>query len=186
MKKRRFNLIVGKKQIALACLTCLLGVAVYVNYITAQSPNGPISTVTETKEGTNYGEAEFVAGRVTSGDETSEEYFSKARLEKKQSRDEAVETLQACLAAKESTPEELETVSAEAAQYSALIESENQVETTVKALGFEDCLVYLDGASANILVKTEGLDPTQAAQIKSALLNAVTVPAENITIVEVK
>ena len=35
------------------------------------------------------------------------------------------------------------------------MESESKVETLVKAAGFEDCVVYLDGDNANIVVKTD-------------------------------
>ena len=51
------------------------------------------------------------------------------------------------------------------------------------------CLLYtsyLSDNSANIIVKSSGLDTAQAAQIKSALLSEVEVAGENITIVEVQ
>ena len=67
-----------------------------------------------------------------------------------------------------------------------LMEAENKIETTLKAQGFEDVLCYLSDNSANIIVKSSGLDTAQAAQIKSALLSEVEVAGENITIVEVQ
>ena len=50
----------------------------------------------------------------------------------------------------------------------------------------EDCVVYLDGKSAKVVVKTQGLDKAQAAAIKDIILGEVTVPAENIRVFEVK
>ena len=69
---------------------------------------------------------------------------------------------------------------------SALSESENTIESLIKAQGFQDCVVYLNDTSANIVVKSDGLIPAEAAQIKDILLTEVTIPAENIRIFEVK
>ena len=69
---------------------------------------------------------------------------------------------------------------------SKLSESEGKIESLIKAQGFDDCVVYLNGSTANIVVKTEGLESAQAAQIKDILLTEVTIPAENIRIFEVK
>jgi len=47
-------------------------------------------------------------------------------------------------------------------------------------------LFILNDSTANIVVKSEGLEAAQAAQIKDILLTEVTIPAENIRIFEVK
>ena len=66
------------------------------------------------------------------------------------------------------------------------IESEAKVENLLKAQGFKEALCYLSDTSANVIVKTTGLDSAQAAQIKSTLLGEIAIPVENITILEVK
>ena len=82
--------------------------------------------------------------------------------------------------------EELAAYTEEAVALSSLIESETIVENLVIAAGFEDCVCYLDGDNANIVVKSEGLTSAQAAQIKDILLSEVDVENENIRIFEVK
>ena len=67
-----------------------------------------------------------------------------------------------------------------------LIESEGTIESLVRAQGFEDCVAYLDGESAKIVVKTEGLSKAQAASIKEIILGETEISAENIRIFEVK
>ena len=76
-------------------------------------------------------------------------------------------------------------VAGDAVKMSSLIESENKIESLLKAQGFEDALCYLNGTSANIIVKTDGLDAAGAAKIKSTLLSEVEVAGDCITIVEV-
>lgn len=116
----------------------------------------------------------------------SEEYFAKARIDKQASREEAKETLKSIYGGGDMTKDELAVVAQDAKQLTDLMEAENKIETTLKAQGFEDVLCYLSDNSANIIVKSSGLDTAQAAQIKSALLSEVEVAGENITIVEVQ
>lgn len=183
---KRLNMIIGKKQIILAGLTLILGIAIYLSFMFEQS--GKDLSATKTLEDTsNYGESVFVAsGAVSDANIAAAEYFEQFRLDRTKSRDEATETMQTLLQAGDLTTDELATAKQEAVSMAKLIESEGKIETLVKAQGFADCLVYLDGKSANIIVKTDDLTTAQAAQIKSILLGEVTVAAENITIVPVK
>ncbi|MCM1023396.1 MAG: SpoIIIAH-like family protein [Prevotella sp.] len=186
---RKPNLIIGKKHIILACLTLILGVAVYMNYafasveddITAEKTMaGAANSEDGSVEAANYGDAAFVSANGE-GD-----YFAQVRLARMTSRDEAVETLSAILGGGDLSDEENAVYTGEAVTMSKLSESENTVESLIKAQGFEDCVVYLNGSMANIVVKSEGLVPAEAAQIKDILLTEVTIPAENIRIFEVK
>ena len=184
---RKPNLIIGKKHIILACLTLILGVAVYMNYafasveddITAEKTMADASD-SGSVEAANYGDAAFVSA------EGENDYFAQVRLARMTSRDEAVETLSAILGGGDLSDEENATYTGEAVTLSKLSESENAIESLIKAQGFEDCVVYLNGSMANIVVKSEGLVPAEAAQIKDTLLTEVTIPAENIRIFEVK
>lgn len=174
------TLILGKKHIILACLTLILGIAVYLNYAFGQT--GGELTATDAQagdEGVNYGDAAFVSAEQS-------DYFAQARLDKMTKRDEAVETLQALLGGGDLTDDEMVAMTLDAVNISKMVESEGKIESLIKAQGFEDCVVYLDGTSANIVVKSEGLVPSEAAIIKDILLGEVTVPQENITIFEVK
>jgi stage III sporulation protein AH len=185
MKKPKFSrlsVIIGKKQIMLAGMTLVLGTAVYVNY--AMSSSGSIKTTdkVETKN-VNYGDAQLVQAE----EESSEDYFAQARLNRTESRDEAVETLQTIISGGDSTPEEQEAATEEASAMTSLIEKESKVENLIKAAGFADCVVYLDGENANIVVKSEeGLIQSEAAQIKDILLSEVDVASENIRIYDVE
>ena len=200
MKKPSF--IIGKKQIILTCMTLMLGIAVYVNYSltksdvkveNAKSVSADVKTPKVTDKKTDdkadekavdaeakYGESEFVDNM------NSDDYFAQARLEKMTGRDTAVQTLQSIMGGGDITHDEMVTNALEAVEVSKLIESEGNIESLIKAQGIEDCVVYLDGESAKIVVKTPGLEKAQAAAIKDIILGEVSVPAENIRIFEVK
>ncbi|MGN1411607.1 MAG: SpoIIIAH-like family protein [Oscillospiraceae bacterium] len=197
------SLIIGKKQIILACLTMMLGIAVYVNYILADgdglvSPNDAtqveeISTGNDAdnvEKSENYGDTEFVnIGNVDSTENLSAEvdssdYFAQARLDRLTSRDNAIQTIQTAIGGGDLTEDEMVTKALEAVSISQLSESETTIETLIKATGIEDCIVYLETDSAKVVVKSTGLTPQQVASIKEIIVSEITVPAENIKIME--
>lgn len=174
------TMIIGKKQIALAGLTLMLGVVVYTNYALSAKSEGIKTTDKIETQSVNYGDAQLVSG------EPAEDYFAKARIERMTSRDEAAQTLQIIMTGGDATEEEKAAATQQASAMSGFIESESKIENLIKAAGFEDCVVYLDGESANIVVKTSGgLIASEAAQIKDILLSEVSVPNENIRIFDV-
>lgn len=188
---RKPSIIIGKKQIILASLTLILGIAVYMNYVFSEVGDEiAASTASGEAEGArvNYGEAAFVSAgdSVHTTDADAADYFAQARLSRMTSRDGAVQTLSAILSGGDLSEEENAAYTMEAVSLSQLSESESKIESLVKAQGFEECVVYLDGETASIVVKSEGLAANEAAQIKDILLSEVTIPAENIRIFEVK
>ena len=197
-KRKRINLIIGKKQIIIVGLTLILGVAIYINYLagTSMTSDTPVSADEEANGAGVYGEEQFVsvggnasdidATDKVSKDPATEQYFAQARLDKQSSRAEAIEVLQSIYAGGDSTDTELAVIAQDAAALSGYIESESKIENMLRSQGFEDVLCYLSENGASIIVKTDGLDTAQAAQIKSVLLSEVDIPSEKITILEIK
>ena len=181
-------MIIGKKQIIMTCLTLMLAAAVYINYSTAPDIKGGDDTVSvaDTDDTINYGDTEFVNAQPKPADVSSDDYFAQARLDKMNNRDEAVQTLQTMIGGGDVSEDEMVVNAIDAVEVSKLIESEGTIESLVKAQGFEDCVAYLDGETAKVVVKTEGLDKAQAASIKEIILGESEVSVENIRIFEVK
>lgn len=65
---------------------------------------------------------------------------------------------------------------------------ESDIENLVKAKGFADCVVFIDGENVDLAVKTgpEGLSKNEVAQLRDIILGKVQTSAQNISIVEVK
>ncbi len=183
----------------------MLAIAVYINYAASPklSKDGNSVEVAEMGDTVNYGETEFVAAKgevekdnkdnkdnkddkSVSAEETAADYFAQARLDKMNNRDEAVQTLQTIIGGGDLTEDELVVNALDAVEVSKLIESEGTIESLVKAQGFEDCVAYLDGETAKVVIKTNGLDKAQAAAIKEIIMSESEVLAENIRIFEVK
>jgi stage III sporulation protein AH len=181
---RTMNMIIGKRQIILASLILVLGIAIYLNW---QFSNGNDLVVTNQTESEtkNYGDAQYVDNQ-TGVESDSDTYFAEAKLSRQKTRDEAVETIQSMISDEGIEEAQKETLSAQASEIASAIETESRIENLIKAKGFDDCIAYIDGDKANVIVKTDGLLENEAAQIKEILLQETEVPVENISIVEVK
>ena len=179
----KLHAIIGKKQIVLASLVLILGIAIYLNWQFANSDQS--LTVTDVLNGntsqTNYGEAELVDAKTSDSN-----YFEKARLEKQKTRDEASENLKKLLEKDDLSSEEKATATNEALSIAKLMESETTIENLVKAKGFEDCIAYVDNEKANVVVKITDMTAEQAAQIKDIILSETNVDVSNITVTPVQ
>ena len=192
------NMIVGKKQIVLASLVAALGVAVYLNYqfasedlelVTAgageESPFAEEVSLEEIEE-EHYGDAQFVDSQELTEVSAQEEYFSKARLSRTRTRDEAAAALQVMLSDTALNQEQKEELTAQASAMAESIAAEGKIETLMEAKGFEECMVYCSNSKVDVIVKAEDLQESDVVQIRDIILSQTKVPVENISIVPVK
>ena len=205
----------SKRQLTLLSLILALGVAVYLNWeysrndagfqtaddviaVAAQTEDESMTTepldvqasteesgvVTEPLPNKNYGEAQLVSSDAVDSDD----YFEQARLTRTKTRDEALDKIQTILSDAQLTDEEKDAVTQELTQRLESITKEGEIESLIRAKGFEDCVVFIDGEMVSAAVKTggEALDKTTVAQIRDVILSKFDTKASNITIVEVK
>jgi stage III sporulation protein AH len=120
-----------------------------------------------------------------SGEKNDEvDYFAASLIERQRARDEAIEVLQGVVDDATAIGASKEQALADIAAIAANIEMEANIESLIKAKGFEECVAVISGDKANIVVKSEGLKPNQLSQILEIVyLQADIVPA-NVTISE--
>ena len=198
MRTKKLN-----QKMTLLTLVVALGAAVYLNWEYAKSTdlaldsvetNAPVTAGVVTDAlavdgdagagDKNYGEAQL----VSVGEPTGEEFFEQARLDRTRSRDEALDTLQKSLKSAKLTDEEKESLTAQLTAAIDHITAESDIESLVKAKGFVDCVVFIDGDAVDVTVMTtsDGLTKEEVAQIRDIVLSKCQVSARDITIVEVK
>lgn len=180
------NMIIGKRQIILAALVLGLGIAVYLNWQYTNSViDLPVTTAVEEGDAT-YGEAQYVDGAAEVEEtEEGETFFVEAKMSRQKARDEAAESLTAMLQDVELGAEQKVELAMRASDLAASIETEGKIENMIKAKGFQDVMVYYDTQNCDVIVKTDGLLVNEAAQIKDIVLKETSMPAENISIVEI-
>jgi len=179
-KFKKPSFAIRKKHIAVASMVFMLSAAVYVNYLYAA---GDIEDFVAADK--NYGDSILVEGSADEAITDSSAYFSEARVSRQQSRDEAVATIENLYGIAEDDAEQVSALVEKAGEITANMELETKIESMIKAKGFEECIVYISGEYADVMVQTEGLMPTEAAVIKEAIIQETSVPVENISIVEV-
>lgn len=179
-KFKKPSFTIRKKHIAVASMVLMLSAAVYVNYLYAA---GDIEDFVAADK--NYGDSILVEGSADEAITDSSAYFSEARVSRQQSRDEAVATIENLYGIAEDDAEQVSALAEKAGEITANMELETKIESMIKAKGFEECIVYISGEYADVMVQTEGLMPTEAAVIKEAIIQETSVPVENISIVEV-
>lgn len=138
-------------------------------------------------EKTNSGEQEKHLGDsllVSSTAISADDYFAKAKLTKVKTRDEAIETISTILNDEKLKEEDKKGATDTAISLTNTMEVESKIENLIKSKGFEECIVYLGADTANVVVKTEGLNADLATQIKNIVLAEGQVLAENISITE--
>ncbi len=178
-KGKKFGFSVKKKHIAVASMMLMLSAAVYINYLYAA---GDIDSV---ETGKNYGDSILVDSSAEESITDVSAYFSEARVSRQQSRDEAVATIENLYDVAKEDSSEVAVLAEKAGEIAANMELETKVESLIKAKGFDECIVYISGEYADVMVHTDGLLPTEAAVIKEAIIKETSVPVENISIVEV-
>ena len=179
-KFKKPSFAIRKKHIAVASMVLMLSAAVYVNYLYAA---GDIEDFVAADK--NYGDSILVEGSADEAITDSSAYFSEARVSRQQSRDEAVATIENLYGIAEDDAEQVSALAEKAGEITANMELETKIESMIKAKCFEECIVYISGEYADVMVQTEGLMPTEAAVIKEAIIQETSVPVENISIVEV-
>ena len=179
------NMIIGKKQIILASLVVGLGLAVYVNYQFAQADGMLTATSAVEESDKNYGDAQLVDSKDPSVDSDGEAYFAEAKVTRQRSRDESVETLKNMMQDAQIDADLKAEMALKATEVAKSIETEGKIENLIKVKGFDDCMVYYDTEGVDVVVKTDGLEAAQVAQMKDIILKETSIPVENISIVEI-
>lgn len=193
----------SKRQLTILTLILALGVAVYLNWEYAKTDSSFVLPQTQAEEDAllanaqaedapvmealpdkNYGEAQL----VSVSENSSDQYFETARLTRTKTRDEALDKLQQSLKATGLTEEEKAQLKDTLSSTISNISLESDIENLVKAKGFADCVVFIDGENVDLAVKTgpEGLSKNEVAQLRDIILGKVQTSAQNISIVEVK
>ena len=174
----------SKRQLTILTLILALGVAVYLNWeyaktdssfvlptqtqaeedallANAQAEDAPVMEALPDK---NYGEAQL----VSVSENSSDQYFETARLTRTKTRDEALDKLQQSLKATGLTEEEKAQLKDTLSSTISNISLESDIENLVKAKGFADCVVFIDGENVDLAVKTgpEGLSKNEVAQLR--------------------
>ena len=182
MKKSK---IFGKKQLFLALMVLALGGAIWLNMQYSSTSGGFTAAVSE--ENKNLGDAKFVSNEEAVETNASvTDYFKTAKKEREQKRDDAVKLIEETLKKTEITEAQKTAAMEKLTSAAKAITQEADIETELKAKGFDEVLAMINDQNATIIVRSDGLSSSDTLKIQDAVVQKANIKLENIKIITVK
>lgn len=160
---------IGKRNLIILSVMLLIGLAVYLNYLWFYHPADDTVGAGNTPAGADGGTA------------TQEDYFAATSLARETTRRESMEVLQKVVDSGEG--EEREAALTQISLIAAAMEKEANIETLVKADGYEQCVAVINGDSASVVVSDEvPLDAARVATITGIVYEQAGILPANLTV----
>ena len=166
------------KSIIVASSALLIGLAIYLNYQWFYDPSGSLGY------GDNNMDDNLSDNSSASGDASGEQdYFTSTALDRQEARDEALDVLKMVTESAESSEEAKAEAQQKISKIAVDIQNEANIETLVKAKGFEDCVAIISDNAVSVIVGAESLQAAEAAQILTIVYETTGITPENISII---
>ena len=184
-------IVFRRKQIAAASLVVLIGIAGYLNWSFQSDSTDEAVSVMYTEASKKLGEAQMVTNNEEIPTEepkpatASNNYFAQAKIDREVKRDEAIEMLSEVLNSAESTEDAVKTAEEEILSIAEYTQKEVNAENMIKARGFDDAVVFINGENASVVVESEGLSEVDAAAISETVADTAEIDISCIKIVEI-
>lgn len=193
-------MIAKKKQILTATLVIALICAVGVNWYYSKPDNNPVSQTATQAEENNLGDSLLVAGSVrtteplstestqTTAGETSanSETFAQARLNKTQSHDEIKSQIEKLMNSEKLDTESKNQLTKLMTDFTDSVKKESDCESLISAKTASDCIVIINGETAQVILQKNTLNEATILQITEIIEKNTNISAENLTIIEAK
>lgn len=173
----------NKKAVVSVAAVLILGGAVLLNFLLV--PTASTKTDSGLKTKLDLTDVSAALKEQENKDEKTDA-FAEMNLTRQRSRDEALEVLNTVALSETAVDAVKEDALNEIRQIAKDIESEANIESLVKAKGFEQCVAVVNGNSASLIIKTDGLLQNQVAQISEIVYKEAGVRPEDLKIIESK
>ena len=180
-KTKKFFSSKSARSVVIIAVVLLVGLAVYLNYRWFYDPIGSLGYGDNNMDD-NLSDGSEATGSETDGEEEND-YFAATVLTRNQSRDEAIDVLKLVTENESASNEAKAEAAAKISQIAVDIQNEINIETLVKAKGFEECVAVIGDNSVSVIVKAESLQANEAAQILAIAYETTGIPVENISII---
>lgn len=104
-------------------------------------------------------------------------------INRERTRDEAMDVLQTIADSPDTMPDARQEALLSITAMVEEMNAETNIETLVKAKGFEECVAIISGEKCSVIVKAEELLPDEAAQILEIAVEQSGLPATAIKII---
>ena len=135
-------------------------------------------------QGTGMQEVNSETEKPKETDNSVDTYFSSVELDRKRTRDEALEVLQGVVDNASSSEQAKSEALAEITAMAKIMENEANIETLIEAKGFAECVAVIKDDTTSIVVKSDGLQAAQISQINEIVYEQAGISPVNIKIIQ--
>ena len=173
-----------KKQVALIAVVAVIGLAIFLNWQLSNTPNADEvmsqqqSAAENSSQSSILGQAEFVNSNT--------EYFDAARLNRQESRQQAIDIANGILSSESATQEERDQAASQIMTLSNAADAEGRIENLIMAKGYAECVTFIGDDNVNIVVKSNGLSSNDVIAIKDIAVAQTEIDASSVKIIESK
>ncbi len=172
---------VGRRNIVICAVVLLVAAAVCINWALYSGNSEPVDDIPSGSEQGGNGQQ---AGTVPENENVAS-YFASVQISRQQARDEALEVLQLVIDSDSAIESAKQEAIADVSRIADEIAAEANIETLIKAKGFEECVAVINDGNANIVVKTDSaLMQNEVAQILEIVVEQSGISPEYVKITE--
>lgn len=173
---------IGRRGTVVICAVILVGFAVLLNVILFSGEDtGKKSNLAIDMDALSVSDSGAEADQPA---ESVYNYFEAMQLSRQQARDEAMEVLLSVAESNTSVEDMKNEALDSIAQIARDIECESNIETLVLSKGFTQCVAVVNGDTASIIVKSDGLLPSEVAQISEIVYEQTGILPTSLKIIE--
>ena len=179
---------IQKKHILTAALVLALGAAVYINWQVSgtpsvQSASKELGAVTYVNKNTAATADEAAAaGKALN---TPEEKIAKARTQRAQAQDKALDEAKNIIKLSDSSDDAKEEAVEQAGAIEKRIIAQNNIENILIMKGFSDCLCYVTDSGCTVTLPASDMQKDSPLVIKDVVLSQLDIDFNDIVIVDV-
>lgn len=192
---------VKKKQILSATLVVALVAAVAVNWYYSKPGTATDITAATSESVQNLGDSVLVAGSVqnTTGettaaegettqvkDDSSDKFFASAKLKRTNTHDEIEDGIEDMLEKADGSESAKNKLNAAIEAYKSALKAETDIENLITGKTGGQCLVVINGSSAQVILQKGMLNDTTLIQITEIFEKNTKITSENLTVIEAK
>jgi len=168
-----FTKKIGKRNALIALAVILIGCAVILNVKLLAKDTGD-----------GYGNYDDAGNDQPTNNGSTTDYFATSIVSRERTRDEAMQVLQSVVDDVNADESAKAQALTDLTALANAMENESKIETLVISKGFEQCVAVINGDKINVIVKSDGLNAGQIAQINEIVYQQTGILPININIIE--
>jgi len=168
---------VGTKTLIGCCAVLVLGGVIILNFILQKEPQSANTNKLAVDLSAQTSKPALEADEV-------QDYFASISVQRKQTRDEAIEVLASVAESENALEEARQAALTDMNQMALEMEQEANIETLVQSKGFAQCIAVISDNKCSVIVETGGLLPGEVAQISEIVYEQASILPENVKMVE--